>query len=289
VSPLGPGEIRARRRPWLILCLAGSRFLLAVCLAWPLSSLVASTGIGLRAEGDRALFEGGGYFLLEVLRLRGAELEATLHGLLPVLALGLLLTAAGNSALLVALNVRERLTPRELLARAGDRLPGLVVLGLGTALAQGLLVLVGALAVSAVPASLANSVSTTAEQGALLLVFALAVGAVGGFSDVAKASLVRHESPLRQALPRALECLRHLPIRATFGWVPWAFAFGAAALFGAKLCEACDVSRPGAWRVVAVFVTHQLVIVVAVAARAGWFARALRLIATDVASHARSY
>jgi hypothetical protein len=50
----------------------------------------------------------------------------------------------------------------------------------------------------------------------------------------------------------------------------------------AKLSGLIDVSRPGAWRLVAVFAAHQLVIVTSLAARAGWFARALRLVATDV-------
>ncbi len=282
MSALGPGEIRARRRPFVILSVAALRLLAGFCLAWPLSTLVASTGVGLRPEGDRALFESGGYFLLEVLRLRGSELAATAHGLLPVVALGLLLTAVGNAVLLVALNLRDRLRLPDLLARAGQRVPALALLGVGTALAQGALIVAGALASDALPASLTQPVRTTLQQAALWLLVGLLVSALGGFSDVVKASLVRHESRLTEALARALRCLRHRPIRASFGWLPWAALFVGAALAAAQLSELCDVSRPGAWRVAAVFLVHQLVILTAVAARAAWYARALRLVATDV-------
>lgn len=281
MSALGPGEIRARRRPLLLLSVAFLRLLAGFCLAWPLSSLVAGSGVGLRPEGDRALFEGGGYLLAELLRLRGGELEAVARGLLPLLVLGLLLTAAGNAALLVGLNLQGRLRLRELLSRASERLPALVVLGAGTALGQVLLLGAGLLLVAAVPEPLAKPVATTYAQAALWLVIVLALGALGGLSDVAKASLVRHESRLGDALRRALKCLRHLPIRATFGWVPAAGAFLAVVAVAAKLTERCDVSQAGSWRLPVVFALHQGVVIAAVALRAAWFARTLRLVATD--------
>ena len=279
---LGPGQIGARRRPLLILSLAGMRILAGFCLAWPLGALVAQTGVGLRAEGDRALFEGGGYLLLELVRLRGGQLEAVARGLLPVLALGLVLTAACNAALLVGLNLRGRLQLRELFSRAAERLPRLVVLGGGTALGQILLILAGTIAVSSVPDALARPVATTAAEVLLWLAVALAAGALGGFSDIVKASLVRHEAPLIEALSLAFKCLRHLPVRASFGWVPYAAAFVALALLAGRLTEIIDVARPGAWRVGCVFAVHQLVVLSSVAARAVWYARALRLVATDV-------
>ena len=278
---LGPGQIAARRRPLLLLSLTGLRIFAGFCLAWPLGALVAQTGIGLRAEGDRALFEGGGYMLLEVLRLRGGELEAVARGLLPVLALGLLLTAACNAALLVGLNLEGRLQLRELLSRVSGHLPRLVVLGGGTALGQFLLFVAGTIAMSAIPEALARPVATTAAEVLLWLVVALAAGALGGFSDLAKASLIRHEAPLLEALSLAFKCLRHRPLRGSFGWVPYAAAFVAVALLAGKLTEIIDVARPGAWRVACVFASHQLVVLSSLTARATWYARALRLVATD--------
>lgn len=281
MTPLAPGQIGARRRPLLISSLACLRIFAGLCLAWPLSALVAQSGVGLRPEGDRALFEGGGYLLLEVVRLRGAELQAVARGLIPMLVLGLLLTAACNTALLVGLNAQGRITPRELLSRVSARLPSLVVLGGGTALGQLLLIIVGVIGVGAIPESLARPVSSSCAELALWSVVALAAGALGGFSDIAKASLVRHESRLSDGLARAFKCLRHLPLRATFGWFPYAAAFVALALLGGRVTELIDVARAGAWRVVAVFALHQLLVLTSVAARAAWYARALRLVATD--------
>ncbi|HEX2872444.1 MAG TPA: hypothetical protein VHP33_14345 [Polyangiaceae bacterium] len=286
MTALGPGEIRARRRPGLVVGVAGLRLLMGLCLAWPLSSLLAASGVGLRPEGDRLLFEGGGYLLLDVLRQRGSELEAVARGLLPVLGLGLLFTAACNAALLVGLNqapsapLRGRLQLRELLGRASERVPAMIVLGVGTALGQLLLILGGSLTVAAVPESLAEPVKTTVTQLAIWSAVAIAAGGVGGFSDLVKASLVRHDSRLVDALAHAWACLLRRPIRASFGWFPYALAFLLAAFLAARLSELVDVSQPGAWRVAMVFAVHQLVVVTSVAARSAWYARALRIVAT---------
>ena len=278
---LGPGEIRARRRPLVIAGIAVLRLFAGFGLAWPLSSLISGS-VGQRSEGDRALFEGGGYLLLEVVRLRGSELMAVARGLLPMLVLGLALTAACNAGLLVALNVKGRLDRAAWLSRAFERLPAILLVGVGTALGQLALIVAGVIAVSAIPESLVRPVATSAAQACVWLVVALAAGALGGFADVAKAAFVRHESPLMGGLARAWLCLRQRPIRAAFGWFPYALGFSLAVFLTAELCELLDVSRPGAWRVAAVFALHQLVILTSVAARAAWFARALRLAATEI-------
>lgn len=276
MSSLGPGEIRARRRPFVILGVAFSRLFLGFCLALPLASLLAESGIGQRAEGDRALFEGGGYLLLEVLRLQGAALAATARGLLPLLVMGLLLTAACNAALLVALTTRGPLSSLAWLAHAAARLPAMCVLAIGTTLCQGLVLLVTATAADSVPSALAQAQRASWLGLGVWLLGAALAGALGGFADVTKAALVRHESPLTVALARAWKVLPQRPFFGLFGWLPYALPFGAAALGAAWLTETIDVSRPGEWRVAAVFALHQSVVVVAVACRAAWFARALR-------------
>jgi hypothetical protein len=280
VTTLGPGEVRARKRPFAIVAVTGLRILAGFCLAWPLASLLGASGVGLRPEGDRALFEGGGYLLLDVARAQGSELTATARGLLPVLLLGLALSAACNAALLVALNLRERSTLGEWLSRIAARLPAFLVLGVGTTLGQLLLLIAGVFGADTIPESLSKPLLTTLGQGAIWLVVALAAAALGGFADVTKAALVRHESKLEQSLLQAFHYLRERPLQACFGWFPYAVVFVLAAALVAKLTEAIDVSRPGAWRVGCVFVLHQLVVLVSVAARAGWFARALRIMAT---------
>jgi hypothetical protein len=276
MTPLAPGEIRARRRPFVVLCLALGRLLGGLCLAMPLASLVSESGIGQRWEGDRALFEGGGYLLLEVLRLHGAAVLAAARGLVPVLLLGLLLTSLGNAALLVALNTEGRLRWPSWSAAALERLPALGALAVATTLAQGLLVFAAALLSSGLPDPLARPQQATALQAALWLAALLLAGALGGFGDVAKAALVRHDSGLRGALERALQAVRTRPFFCLLGWVPFAVPLVASALGAAWLTGVLDVARPGAWRVAVVFMVHQGVILVAVACRAAWFAAALR-------------
>jgi hypothetical protein len=242
----------------------------------PLASLVEESGVGLRAEGDRALFEGGGYLLLEVLRLQGPALAAALRGLLPLLVLGLVLGALASATLLVALNSRGPLRPLEWSSRAAVRLPALGVLAVGTALAQGLALLLGALAAEGLPDPLVKPHLATALQLAPWLGAAIVVGALGGFADLTKAALIRYESSLVEALGRAWQTARARPLFGTFGWLPYAAPFLLAVGGVAWLTGALDVSRRGAWRVITVLLLHQVVVVVAVACRAGWYARALR-------------
>jgi hypothetical protein len=274
---LGPGEIRAGRRPLVILSIAGLRLGLGLCLAWPLASVIAASGVGARAEGDRALFEGGGYLLLEVLRVQGEALGAVLQGLLPLFALGLLLTAAANGVLLQALNDDEPAW----LTRGLRRLPALGVLGLGTALAQLVVWLIGSSVLGGVPEAMMAPQRSTLLQAGVLLVTALVAGALGGLSDLTKASLYRHDASLLVALSRAWNSLKTSPIRRLFGWLPYAAVFLLAAAVGAWLTQQLDVSQRGATRAVAVLLVHQLVVVASVALRAAWYARALRQMATS--------
>lgn len=280
MTPLGPGEVRARRRPFVVLGVAVVRLAVGFCLAFPLASLVAASGVGLRAQGDRALFESGGYLLLEVLRLQGSALMAAARGLVPVLGVGLLVTALCNTALLVALNVRGRLELRVWLAQAFERLPGVVVIGVGTALGQAVAFGLGGLLAAALPDSMSKPVQNTAlELGAWLLV-ALAAGALGGLADVAKACFVRSQAGLAAALNQAFGCLSRRPFLTCFGWLPYTLLFAAGVAAAAGLTGVVDVSRPGAARVFVVFGAHQLVIVLGVALRAAWLARASRLSAS---------
>ncbi len=276
----GPGEIRARRRPFVVVGVALVRFFSGLCLALPLASLVADSGVGLRAEGDRALFESGGYLLLEIARLHGAALVATARGLVPVLGLGMLLTAICNALLLVALNTREKLSGASWCSTALARLPALCVVAAGCGFAQVALLLTGAIAADAVPEPMTRPVLASLLQVGVWLAVLLAASALGGFADVVKAALVRDEAPLKLALPRAWHCLRQRPLGASFGWLPYGALYVAAALLVAKVVEVLDVSQPGAWRLGVVFALHQLVVLASVAARAAWFAKALRVVAT---------
>lgn len=280
MTVLGPGEIQARRRPFVVLALALVRLLCGLCLASPLAALVAASGVGLQARGDRALFESGGYLLLEVTRLQGPALLATARGLWPLFLLGLAITVAGNGVLLHALNERERLTSPSWVTEALRRFPALLIVGVGTALAQGALFIIGIVLADGVPDSLANPVRVTALQGVVWLLTLALLGAIGGFADVTKAALVRDDAKLSRALAHAAACAQKRPFAAIYGWLPYALLLIVSAALTGRVVEVLDIARPGAWRVALVFALHQLVVLFSQALRAAWFARALRLVAS---------
>lgn len=272
-----PGEIRAFRQPKVLLLMASLRLGAGFLLAFPLASVVSASGIGMRGDGDRALFEEGGYLLLELLRLQGSALGAAVRGALPLFTLCLVLGCASNVALMIALNTRDRLPAGIWLSRALGMLPSQLAVAAGAALVKLALLLLGATALGAVPEWLARPVDTTLARLAAFVPFALLCGAVGGFEDVAKATLVRHAAPLPDSLARAWGRLRARPLAGGLGWVPYALLFALTGLGAGELVGALDVSQPGGWRVAAVFAVHQLVIVIGVACRAAWFAQASRL------------
>jgi hypothetical protein len=280
LTPLGPGELRARNRPFVVLGVAALRLLCGFVLALPLSSVISEGGVGQTSHGDRVLFESGGYLLLEVLRVQGADLLAVARGLLPLLGLGLVLTVASNAVLLVALNLRGRLQLGVWLGRALARLPAFLVLGCAVCLAQLLIWALGVLSADGIPAPQHLPRATSAGQLASLLVAGVLAGALGGFSDIVKASLVRYETSLQSGLSHAWRCLRQRPWACSLGWLPFGAAFCFALLLASQLTAALDVSRSGSWRLLAVAATHQLVIALGVLLRAAWFARALRLAAS---------
>jgi hypothetical protein len=272
--------MRARARPFVVLGIAGLRLACGFCLAFPLASLLSESGVGQTARGDRVLFESGGYLLLEILRVAGPELLAMARGLLPLVLLGLLLTAACNAALLLALNLRGKLELRPWLSRALAGVPAFVAVGLGSGLTQLVCVLLGALLVDTIPETMTRPVATTALQLALWLLLSLVIGAIGSFSDVVKAALVRHDAGVAHALKHAARCAARAPLRTCLGFLPYAVAFLVALWGASELTSLLDVSAPGAWRVALVFALHQAVIVSSVALRAAWYARALRLAAS---------
>jgi hypothetical protein len=273
--------MRARRRPLVVLSIAGVRLLLGLALALPLASLVAESGVGQSPRGDRVLFEAGGYMLLEVLRLQGPNLAAAARGVLPLLLVGFMLTAACNAALLVALNLRGRLRWGPWLSRAFSYVPAQVVLGVGTGLAQLVVLLAGLLLTDAVPTSLERPVAVSAMELSIWLLAALVTGGLGSVSDVAKAALVRDDAGLTAAVQRAFACARRAPVTAILGFLPYGLLLIAAVWGAAHLTSLLDVSRGGAWRVACVLVLHQAVSLASVALRAAWYARALRLAASS--------
>jgi len=95
----------------------------------------------------------------------------------------------------------------------------------------------------------------------------LTILAVGVVQDLARAAVIRHGARGTDALRIAGTTFVATP-RAVFAaflgpMVATAFLVAAAA----ALTSACNVSRPGAWRVALVLLAHQLAIVAIVALR----------------------
>jgi hypothetical protein len=122
--------------------------------------------------------------------------------------------------------------------------------------------------------------ATTAVTVGLWLLLGLAMGAIGSFSDMVKAALVRHGAGVTHALKHGARCARRAPFRTCLGFLPYGLAFLVALGGASHLTGLLDVSAPGAWRVALVFAMHQAVILLSVALRAAWYARALRLAAS---------
>lgn len=276
----GPGELRALARPLLVASVVAVRLFGGACLAWPLASVLAGSGIGARHGGDRALFESGGYLLVEVLRLKGSDLLAVAHGLLPMLGVGLLLNALCSLLLLIGLNHVGRWDWAECALRLRATLPRFVLFGAGVTLVQLAFGAFGVALAGGVPEALAKPVATSLGQAAVWLVTALVLAALGGLGDVSRAAMVRHEVRILAALGQALEIARRRPLQSCFGWLPYAALLLLAAALVGRLTELCNVALPGAFRVLLVFAAHQLVVVTSVVGRAAWYARALRLAAT---------
>jgi hypothetical protein len=281
VTALGPSELGAARRPFVVLGIALGRLAFGFCLALPLASLVGESGVGFQPDGDRVLFESSGYLLLEVARLQGGHISAAFRGLLPLIGLGLAFSLLCNAALLVALNVSGKLDARRWLTASLARAPGLLLLAGGTALVQGLLLGCGALAASAVPDPLTGARPHDLSVIVIWLCAALLAGAAGGLADIAKAAAVRYQTSLGASLRIALRALRQYPLRACLGWLPFAAAAPLALTCASALTSSLDVSQPGKWRIAAVLLLHQAVILLSVALRATWYARALRVAATS--------
>lgn len=263
--------LRARERPGMILFAYLARLSIASIVAFPIAAHVASF-TGARATNDLALFEPGGLFLLEALRLgpplASAEIQRALLALLLSAYLGLLPLAA----LLWSLSRRGRLNLVDL-ARASLRPLGTLSLLLGLAVLSYLLL--ASLAFSAVailPANLGEPLRTIARAGIVLLALGNAA-VLGVVHDLARAHAVRSESSALDSLRRGFASFGARPL------IAWGWRFLAkVAIVGIAAWAAFHLGVASTKEIVAVAFVHQLAILGLVSLRASWLARALRFV-----------
>jgi hypothetical protein len=179
----------------------------------------------------------------------------------------------------------------ELWWRAGTHFPVLLAL-------KGLAFLAQALTLSAT-LGLATFLRTTFDGTSRRADLTALVACTGGLlalltfgilRDLASAAAVAADSDTRRALAMGWDALLRAPKAVARGVAtPLVAATGLGGL-GAALAGALDVARPGTWRVVAVLVVHQCVVLGWTLARAHWLGRAARVVAyqpADAASIAR--
>ncbi|HEX7668196.1 MAG TPA: hypothetical protein VF395_01365, partial [Polyangiaceae bacterium] len=171
-------------------------------------------------------------------------------------------------------------TRRERFGHAAERAPTLLVLAGATVLVQAL-VLTFTVMLATGAGSLAGSLRNERTSdlaplavGAVGLLLCFALGVV---RDLARAATVRHATAALESVRIAARTLSSAPRAVLRAFVTPALVAVALVIGGAAFTSVLDVSRPGAWRVAAVGLEHQLVILAIVVLRLGALARALTL------------
>lgn len=270
---------RAARRPRALGLAWAFRLTAAWIVASPLARTLTAASTSRMPAGDALLFEPGGVWLAEAVRLSHRALGSELVGsFLVLLVLGwLALLPLGT--LLVELGASESSLGRSV-GRAVTLMPRLTLLAGATLFVQGAIFAGGVVAAGALRKRLAYAADERlGDLGplALVLLVSAAVLAVGVIQDLARAALVADDRSVLVAVRRALTCARTRALSVFGGWsLSLAAAIGAV-LGAAWITGRFDVSRSGEWRVLAVFFVHQLAIASVLFARASWLAAALEL------------
>jgi hypothetical protein len=255
------------------------RAVAAFALAYPAARTV-SAFLPQSPSADALLFAPGALHAFEAVRAGGRAIQASLEGSALVFLLVSLAALLPLTMALVGL-LHPRETTADLVARATALLPPLIALGGATALSRA----VGLAAIAGAASALAGSLESAIDERAsdLLvygsaLVATLPLLALGIGHDLSRAAVIRHDVRARTAVVVALSTLRSAPRAALLGWAVPALASAGVITGAAWLTGALDVSRPGAWRVAAVAITHQAAVLVLVALRLRWLGRALTLV-----------
>ena len=279
MSAARPAPLPTLRSRWpellaVFACTSGG----AVLLSLPLALVVGGLW-GDRPEGDLALFQPGGFFLLETARLLQRDLSALALGSPAWLLLGSYLLLLPWTALAVSLCQPVRRKPWQLAALSLERLPALTLVFGASLLLRASVLLLGVLLVDVIARGVApgpdERVETFAQLGALALTAALLL-LVGLLHDLSTAAAARHLSSGVSAMISALATLREQLPRAAWRW-------GLRALPGALLVALAGALAglfgvaTGA-RLALVTLVHQATLLALVALRASWLREALALV-----------
>ena len=262
-----------------ILATYAFRLSAAWLLALPVVHTIGASGISSFPEGDRKLFEAGGFYLLEVLQREQTTLAAHLSAAAWLL---LPLSFAGLGFDWLQLRALRRAPPSEALSsEAAWALPRLALLGALTWLVRAvLLVAVLALAMTV------RSYFVAVEDERIADLIFLAVAALGlssqlGVSvlrDVIGASLIVRHTGRREACLRGLGVLRRRPLSLFTRYASTGIATLAVLAICAAAVAQLDVSRAGAWRTGLSVAMHQTALLLTILLRTYWLSGALHAV-----------
>ena len=262
-----PGRVRITKTALIVL--SSYRVAAALVIAYPAARSLGALGAASLPDGDLALFQPGGMFLLETLRLGARTLSASAESATVVAiafaTIGLLPLAAALADMVAPGSTRA-----ERWGLAATRAPTLLFLRGATFLVQ-VVVAVGTRILMVAAASLTESFPdervTDLVPLAVGLAGLVAVFVVGVTEDVARARVVRLGASGVEAARDACEAVIRAPASVLPGFLGPALgsAFVIAAV--AWLAGLIDVSRPGSLRIAGVFAAHQVAVVAIVALR----------------------
>ncbi len=231
------------------------RSLLGWLIALPVLGAVAASGVGALPEGDRALFQAPGYWLLELLLRNYRSLGAAVR-VSALLWLVALVVRVLGTALLFAVSAAPQAPLSTSAARAVRCVRRFIAIGvLELLVALVLLLVVSALMGVARPSRIESEMWASLPPALMALCGGLLLGLAALFFDGARAAAV--ELRLRDSLREAASLLRArgVPLAARYFLLLSAGALAVAV--AARLTEALDLSRAGALRVAAVVGLHQ--------------------------------
>jgi len=245
-------------------------------VALPLISLLVSSGLGALPEGDRALFEPGGLWLLETLRKLGPSLGAHARSELVLFGLASAVGIVPHALVFVACAERgvrfEAAFSRALRAMPRFALILLVELVI-CAVSWFLAAFASGLWSESAPGALTEPLRDLSTLGVLALGF-VAAGAIGVLADLTRAASCREpRPPLGVAVRAAISALKQHGSTLASGVVLFTGLGGLLVALTARAVEWLDVSQPGATRVLAVFALHQTTLLGLALLQAIWILR----------------
>ncbi len=276
------GSMRARHRPRTVVALWLWESLLALGLAWPISSVV-SASYGSHPRGDAVLWDRGGFALVD-LALRSTS---ALHALGASTMIVVLIAAIGGlfpaSAALtsIAFTTRDLRPPRirDLVGRATRACRSFALLLLVTTILQGLLLGAGYWfgSVATYYVSPRAGIVRGEQVGWIVIALFAALALVCGVTqDLARAAIVRFRVEGVHGFALGMNVMRRGVVAPVWSWV-WRALVGAALLLvGSVVAERFGGQGGGA--LVALAVVHQAVVIARVALRTSWLAKALRAV-----------